>query len=321
MTDLVSMLKKRNAYASFAADVDKGLSHAYLFICDDSSVRSEFLPLVAKRIFCRTACGECRICRLIEEGNYFDVSVFDGAEMKVKDINELTETAQIKPVEGDKKVYIINNADKLTAQAQNKLLKTYEEPPAYLTIILAAADENNVLPTIKSRAKKLYFDALTSDEIVSLLIDEGTGEREAKVAAAVSSGSLDKAEKFLSNENYANLYDSCFRMFLTLTSSSQIVDWLYDETFNKDNINMTLDFMEIILSDVMIIQSGSTSPLKNSGRDFDLREIANKFNAQSAAMSLYAINEGRKKLNFNVSSVSVAEKILFDILEARYKWQ
>ena len=167
----------------------------------------------------------------------------------------------------------------------------------------------------RTRKRECHF------EIVAVLVNNGVGEREAKVAAAVSAGSLDKAEKFLSSENYANLYDSCFRMFSTLNSSSQIVDWLYSETFSKDNILMTLDFMEIILSDVMIIKSGSDSPLKNSGRDFDLREIANKFNAQSAAMSLYAINEGRKRLNFNVSSVSVAEKILFDILEARYKWQ
>ena len=319
--NLGAYLKKRNAFVTFSADADRGLSHAYLFISEDATVRTEFLSLLAKRIFCRTACGECRTCRLIEEGNYLDVAFFNGAEMKVKDVNELTESALIKPVEGDKKVYLIDNADKLSAQAQNKLLKTYEEPPAYLTIILAAADENGILPTIKSRAKKLYFDSLTADETVEILTDEGVGEREARVAAAVSSGSLDKAEKYLSNADYANLYDNCFRMFLSLNASSQIADWLYSDTFGKDNILMTLDFMEIILSDVMIIQSGSNSPLKNSGRDFDLREIASKFNAQSAAMSLYAINEGRKRLNFNVSSVSVAEKILFDILEARYKWQ
>ena len=321
MTDIIPLLKKRNAYKTFATDVDKGLSHAYLFISDDASVRAEFLNLMAKRIFCKTACGECRMCRLIDEENYLDVSFFSGENMKVKDVNELTESALIKPVEGDKKIYLINNADKLTPQAQNKLLKTYEEPPAYLTIILAASDENGILPTIRSRAKKLYFDALTADEIVSCLIDDGIDERQAKVAAAVSAGSLDKANNFLSNENYANLYDSCFALFSTLDASSQIVDWLYGETFSKDNILMTLDFMEIILSDVMIINAGSDAPLKNSGRDFDLREIAKKFNAQSASMSLYAINEGRKRLNFNVGVASVAEKILFDILEARYKWQ
>lgn len=318
--DLTRAVKSRSAYKTFSADCESRPGHAYLLLCEDSAVRSAFLTIAAQRIFCKTACGDCQTCLSIENRNYLDVNYYDGKEMKIADVNELTESASVKPVAGEYKVYLIDNADKLTPQAQNKLLKTYEEPPQYVVILLGASGDAGILPTIKSRAKKLFFESLTAQEVVEYLVAEGAEKKAAETAAAVADGDLQKADDFLNDPKVAELYDKCFSLMLDLNNSSQIVDWLYTDLFNKDNIALTFDFLESILSDVMKKSSGSDAPLKNAGRLFDLNEIAKKFSPQSASASLYAINEGRKKLYFNVGALSVAEGVLFDVLEARYKW-
>ncbi|MBR1747256.1 MAG: hypothetical protein IJ735_03475 [Clostridia bacterium] len=319
--DLTQAIKRRSAYRTFAADCDGGLGHAYLVYCEDDVVRSVFLTLAAQRIFCKNACGECDVCRAIEEKNYLDVKYFDGADMKVPDVDALTESASVRPVMGDYKVYLINNADKLSPQAQNKLLKTYEEPPKYVVILLGATNENGLLATIKSRAKKIHLEELTPQEVVDYLVSGGADEKSARTAAAISDGKLQLADDFLTDPKISDRYDRCFGLMLDLNNSSQIVDWLYTDLFAKENILSTFDFLEIILSDVLKKTSGSTAPFKNVGRDFDLTEIAKKFSPQSASASLYALNEGRKKLYYNVGALSVAEGVLFDMLEARYKWQ
>lgn len=321
MNSIERHVLRQCAFQNFDRDADSKLGHAYLLISEDGISRAAFLSLAAKRAFCKNICGECEVCRAIDEGTYPDVYFLNGAEMKVRDMTAMTENAAVKPVVGEKKIYLIDNAGKLSPQAQNKLLKTYEEPPYYVTVILAAADENGLLNTIKSRAKKIYLENLSAAQTAEILIDEGADKTQAEIAAAVSAGNLERAEQFLLKEGYAALYDRCFEMFAGLNSSSSIVDYLYSELFTKENILITLDFMEIILCDVMKIASKSGAVLQNSGREYDLRLIAEKFTAQSAAMSLYAVNEGRKKLNFNINSASCAEGILFDILEARYKWQ
>ncbi len=321
MTDLGAVIAKRSAYKTFVVDARRKLNHAYLIISDDGLVREEFLHLAAKKIFCPSACGSCENCVAIDENRHPDVLFYDGAEMKVGKVNELTENASLRPMRGDKKLFLIDNADKLSVQAQNKLLKTYEEPPEYVTLILAASGESGILPTVKSRAKKLYFDALSPKEAAELLVKGGESDERARLAAAIADGNMEKAERFLFNPSNSELYDLCFKLLLNLNSSSQIVEYMHCPLFTKENVLTSLDFLEIILSDVLKIKTGNEKSVRNVGREYDLREIAKKFQPQSAAMSIYAVNDGRKKLNANVNSVTTAESVMFDILEARYKWQ
>lgn len=321
MTYLQRLVASRNAYKNFEYDVKNGLGHAYMLICDDPYAREEFLKIAAKRVFCDDVFADTASNIAIEGNNHLDVRFFDGDKMNVKSVTELTENAAIRPVVSDRKLYLIDNADKLSPQAQNKLLKTYEEPPEFLTIILACSDENGILPTIRSRAKKLNFESFTSSEIAAYLQNEGYEADKIEVAAALGGGSIARSENYLSDEKSGDLYLKCFDLLLNLNSSGNIVDYLYGESFTKENVLLTLDFLEIIICDAMKLNSKSGAPLQNVGREFDLRKISEKFTPQSAAMALYAISAGRKKLNFYINSVTSAEKILFDILEARYKWQ
>ncbi len=319
-----SLIKNTSAYISLIKDIKNDrLNHAYLLLSSDRLTREKFLLLATMAIMCPSrGCGYCAVCKKIKNNNHVDVKyIAANAKIKVKDANELVEDTQIKSIEGGRKVYIIENAEEMSAAVQNKLLKTYEEPPQNVVIILSAANDSTLLPTIKSRAKKLFILPFSSHDIIEELTESGLSKEKAEVIASYAQGSFEKAQAMAQREDYQQYFMSVMEILLTLKNSKQIIDYIYNPVFEKGNIALTLDFMEIILSDVLSIKTHADIPLKIKNRDYDLQRLADRFSPAAAAMALLSVNEARKMLNFNVNAVSVAEKILFDILEASYKWQ
>lgn len=100
--------------------------------------------------------------------DYFELNKEKTESIKIDDIRRLQEKVIEKPITSEKKVYVINNAENMTLEAQNCLLKTLEEPPEFVSIILVTNNENSILTTIKSRCTKLLF----SEEEVSDLTEE-----------------------------------------------------------------------------------------------------------------------------------------------------
>ncbi len=319
---LLDMLKNTSSYLMLKKDKDNNsLSHAYLVISEDGLARKSFLTLAALSIICKNACMECGACSRILKGIHVDVKTYDGAKMSVKDINALVDDTQTRSIEGGKKIYLIDNAEGLSAAAQNKMLKTYEEPGEDIIIILAANSPSSILTTIRSRAKILHIPPFAATDITKMLIESGCERDDAEVAAAYAQGSLERAERMSGEENYRQAFADALDVLLTLRNSKQLTDYIFLPIFSKENIALTLDFLEIILADILILTSGANVELKTAHRDYDLQQIKKGFTAAGAAMALLAVNEGRKMLYFNINPTSVAERILFDILEAKYKWR
>ena len=136
MLDFYSLIKDTNAFKTVKGDRDGGrLSHAYLLICADGKYLTEYLKVFARLIACGKdlPCGECRTCKLILDENYPDLYIYpkksekDKAEtISSEDINEIIEESFYKHVEGDKKIFILSQAQSMNSSAQNKLLKTLE---------------------------------------------------------------------------------------------------------------------------------------------------------------------------------------------------
>ena len=107
-------------------------------------------------------CNHCKSCVEFDGGNNPDFVYIepDGKVIKIEQIRELQTKVIEKPVNSNKKVYVINDADLMTKEAQNCLLKTLEEPPEYIVIILIVNNESKVLTTIKSRCMKIYFEKI-----------------------------------------------------------------------------------------------------------------------------------------------------------------
>lgn len=148
------------------------LVHSYLFVGTDGIGKSLFAKEFAKMILCledNKPCDTCSSCIKFESDNHPDFMFVDSEDeksIKIGQIRLLQENISEKPIVSAKKVYIINNSDLMTVEAQNCLLKTLEEPPEYATIILLLSNESKLLNTIKSRGTKIVFQNLTEEELL-----------------------------------------------------------------------------------------------------------------------------------------------------------
>ena len=150
------------------------IAHSYMFVGKESIGKLLFAKEFAKGILCTSEenlCNKCKSCIEFDTNNNPDFSITepDGNSIKIDQIRELTKKVYEKPVVSNKKVYIINESQFMTKEAQNSLLKTLEEPPEYVTIILITSNENTFLPTIKSRCTKILFNKLTNEELINVL--------------------------------------------------------------------------------------------------------------------------------------------------------
>lgn len=186
------------------------VSHAYLFSGPAGSGQMRTALTFASAIFCTErkddACGTCLECRKVEHGNHPDLQVVvpDGASIKIDQIRELQRIFSYRSEGRHPKVYIIDQADKMTVQAANSLLKFLEEPPAPAVAILIADNGGSLLPTIQSRTQRIPFSAVPMDLMLQALADEGIPAPLARCAVSLASG-LDGCRELLEQNWFAEM--------------------------------------------------------------------------------------------------------------------
>ena len=153
---------------------NKSMAHAYLFSGPRGVGKTTIARLIAKGVNCLNLkengepCNECKNCKAINEGRFSDLIEIDAASNRsIDEIRSLKEKINYQPVEGLKKVYIIDEAHMLTKEAFNALLKTLEEPPSHVIFILATTELDKILPTIISRCQRYDFKPLDLEEMKS----------------------------------------------------------------------------------------------------------------------------------------------------------
>ena len=158
---------------------NKTVGHAYLFSGADGAGKNLVAKLFAMTVFCEAGgtepCGTCRSCMQVQSGNHPDVFrvTHEKNIISVDDIrSQLCGPIDIVPYQGPKKLFLVDEAEKMNEQAQNALLKTLEEPPEYAVIVLLANNDEAFLPTIRSRVVRLSFLPAPHGEVVRLLIRE-----------------------------------------------------------------------------------------------------------------------------------------------------
>lgn len=226
------------------------ISNAYIFIGQESIGKLLFAKEFAKAILCSNTtkpCDNCKSCIGFETSNNPDFIMVNpnGNNIKIEQIRELTKAVYEKPIISNRKVYIINDSDLMTKEAQNSLLKTLEEPPEYVTIILIASNENQFLPTIKSRCTKIYFNKLQDEELKLVLNQQYNYIDLPKVILDIANGSVKKAIELKDKEKE---YESIQKMFSNLENIN-IIDFITckEELFNdKEEINGILEYINLI---------------------------------------------------------------------------
>lgn len=225
------------------------VSHSYMFIGIDGIGKKKFAYEFAKALMClenNAFCCKCKSCIKFESGNsldFFYIEPEEGKNIKIDQIRQMQMKVIEKPINSNKKVYIIDNADKMTKEAQNCLLKTLEEPPEYVTIILIGANENSFLGTIKSRCTIVHFNELSKVEIKEYLRKQNIEINE--TVLNISEGSIGKVLKLKNDEEmYVNIYEKFKKIDkINLIDFINSVDILYK---TKDEIFEILDYINIM---------------------------------------------------------------------------
>ena len=144
------------------------------------------------------ACDECPACRRVDAGTFPDVRRIApegaGGQIKAEAVRQIVSESPFRPFEGRKRVYIIEAADRMNPTAANTLLKTLEESPTWIVLVLLTSHEAAILPTLLSRCQKIRFLPLLPEEVTDLLVSQhGFSAEDANLASSVSGGSLARA--------------------------------------------------------------------------------------------------------------------------------
>lgn len=187
------------------------ISHAYLFEGPSGTGKLAAANNFAKALFCLhlvdgEACGQCQECRKFDHGNQQDIKyiVPDGQSIKIEQIRQLQRDLAYRTTTAKRMVYIVQQAEKMTLQAANSLLKFLEEPVSPVVAILISHNEQAILPTIRSRTMRVPFTRLSSEYMLHILEEEGHSPTLARLAVQLSSG-LDGARQLLEKNGFAEI--------------------------------------------------------------------------------------------------------------------
>ena len=170
------------------------ISHAYIFSGPPGSGQMEMAMAFVQALFCTRggddACGECLECRKVLHGNHPDLFTIkpDGATIKIEQIRDLQRIFSYRSESGNPKAYIIDEAEKMTVQAANSLLKFLEEPPSPAVAILLSDNGRALLPTIQSRAQWVPFSPVNPETMLQILANEGFSTTLARSAVHLAAG-------------------------------------------------------------------------------------------------------------------------------------
>ncbi|GHV02164.1 DNA polymerase III subunit delta' [Clostridia bacterium] len=258
--------------------------------------------------FAETLCAKSDIAVLPVSG---------GDRVRVEDINWLTGDCWIKPFDSDVKVYVVKQADTMTEQAQNKLLKTLEEPPKSTVILLAACQEAKILRTVASRCRRVPCDVPRPREIYDCLVGNGVDDKRADFAAAFSGGSLYLADKMLASDVYIRAADMVFRLFRQMLGSRDILEFAAALNEYKDIFDAVLDFMTQIARDILAARLGKPEFVFTKRREADIIELAPHFSPAACTAIVRKINHAKKSLYYNCNFSGAIDELLFGFLEIK----
>ncbi len=323
MTDLDSLVKDTSAYLTVKGEKASGrLSHAYLILTADKVNLKEYLKIFASLIACESAepCGNCRACNLIKDGAHADVIFYpQGDSINSEEVNALIEESYLKPIELDKKIFVLCDAQDMNAQAQNKLLKTLEEPPQNVHILMGATSEFPLLSTIKSRVKKLEIPSFSKEKLFDALISDYPDSERLKTAIACSDGTVGSVTALYADERLKDITSLCIEIITDMQSSKDVLKYSAAVAASKCEVGEFLSVLELLFREMLVAKSGLD--LLSNPNDYALIKDAKGFLEGSIIHALESIQEAQKRKKFNANPTMLIEWLLFQILEGKYKWQ
>lgn len=309
-----------------AISMDK-VSHAYIFHGPDRAGKMALANSFAMALQCEQrstdGCMECHSCRQALSGNHPDIIYLHHEKpntISVDDIRkQVNNDIYIKPYASPYKIYIISEAEKMNQQAQNALLKTIEEPPAYAVIILLTNNADLFLPTMLSRCITLNLKTVPDSVIHNFLMEKyQVPDYKADFCTAFAQGNVGKAIQLASSEDFNEIKTSALQLLkkikeLELHEMTETIKKISDY---KLEINDYFDIMFIWYRDVLLYKATSDiNSLIFKDEISDLKKQASKSSYEGIETIIKSLDKAKRRLNANVNFNLVMELLLQTIKE------
>ncbi|GAB4500666.1 MAG: DNA polymerase III subunit delta' [Anaerolineales bacterium] len=302
-----------------------GLRHAYLFTGPGGVGRRTLAIRLAQAINCPTPlapgipCQTCRVCRQIEAGQHADLMVIqaesEGATLKVEQVREVQRFLSLRPYQSPFKIVIFLRFQEANDNAQNALLKTLEEAPAYGLLLLTADNAEQLLPTIVSRCEVLRLRPLSVPALTEFLRARDIAPEKADLLAHLSGGRPGYALRLAHDEKAlafrAEKLDD-LRQLLTAKRRERLA---YAEKLakEKDLFRQTLALWLLYWRDVLLQASGAQTALTNADRAAEIADLAYRLGLQQARQLTSGMESAIERLEKNVNARLLAEVTLLDL--------
>ena len=269
------------------------VSHAYILAGEAGMGRKSLANAFALTLLCEKGqtepCLECHACKQVLSGNHPDLSA-------------------------NYKIYIVDEAEKMTVQAQNALLKTIEEPPAYAVILLLTTNPDGFLPTILSRCVQLKLKPLPDSMIRGYLTEKmGVSESQSELYAAFARGNLGKAKRLAESEDFRQSYEQILNILKNIRQMdiSQLLDAIKRLKDENMDLHECLDIMQVWYRDGLMFKVTKDANLLIFKDEFSaMNEMSTRIGYDGFENILNAIDKARIRLDANVN-MELALELMF----------
>ena len=305
----------------------KKVAHAYIIHGERSSGKEFIAKVFAKALQCEgdgeKPCGECRSCKQAEGNNHPDIIFVQHEKpntIGVEDIRQkINSDIAIKPYSGSHKVYIVNECEKMTVQAQNALLKTLEEPPAYAVILLLTTSLDTLLPTILSRCVALNMRPLQDDLVKNYLMRQiHVPEYKAEVCVAFARGNLGRAKALASSEEFDHIKQEAVTLLKYIKDMEihELVAAIKKISEYQFDINDYLDILSVWYRDVLLFKAtNDANHLIFKDEIQYIKKTVARSTYEGIENIIKALDNAKRRLSANVNFDLTMELLLLTIKE------
>ena len=290
------------------------IAHAFLLSGPHGTGKRTCANYLTQTILCaspQAPCGQCPACKKVLAGLHPDVHVVGEEEksISVDTIRALRDQLALRPFEADRHIALIPRADRMTAQAQNALLKTLEEPAGGNVFFLLTDQPGAMLPTIVSRCRRLRFSPVSVEACAEILAEQGVEPGRARLAAACAQGAVGRALEIAGDEDYLPLREKALSSLKALSGGkagvARAISFLGEGKSAAARAPEWLEILEVVARDLMARENGGTPYGDTGDLKLDGRAL------------LLGVMETRKLAASNVSFLAALEKMYLALTGSR----
>jgi DNA polymerase III subunit delta' len=307
------------AVAMLANSVAQGrVAHAYLFTGSRQIGKTTLARSFAQALNCSSAdrpCGRCLNCSKIAHGSHPDVRLLEGQNgtLKIDQIRTLQTDVALSAYEGEWKVYILRNFEQATTEAANCLLKTLEEPPSRVVLLLTSSSNSLMLPTIVSRCRVVALHPPTVEAVRDALIARWRADAEqAELLARLSAGRIGWAVTALIDPTILAKRAEILEDIWRVSAGNRVVRLRYAEDLSsrKDAIQSALDVWQSWWRDMLLATTGRADLIANVDHPAEVQARVGRYGVPQLGEFLSLLLDTNRRLDQDVN-VRLALEVLF----------